>query len=99
MERQQRRLRQGVIKIASGDVLDYGGGVGDLCINLTEKGLNVTYADIRGRTFEFAGWLSRRRGVEIEMTDLGRENLPGKNGTIICLYVTAGVPPVNSCPR
>jgi SAM-dependent methyltransferase len=92
MERQQRRLRESVIKVASGDVLDYGGGIGDLCVRLAEKGLNVTYADIHGRTFEFAEWLFRRRDVRIEMIDLRKEKLPRKYDTIICLDVIEHVP-------
>ena len=87
MQRRQRKLRDNIVKIASGDVLDYGGGIGDLCARLAEKGLNVTYADVRGKTFEFAKWLFKKRGLEIETIDLTKETLSKQYDTIICIDV------------
>jgi hypothetical protein len=53
-------------------VLDFGGGVGDISIRLAEKGLNVTYAEVKGRNKDFATWLFHRRqpGNRIEVLDI-----------------------------
>jgi SAM-dependent methyltransferase len=91
MCRRQQRLRDNILKIASGDVLDYGGGIGDSSARLAEKGLNVTYADVRGRTFEFAEWLFKKRGLNIETVNLIEKNISKKYDTIICLDVVEHV--------
>ena len=85
----QKMFRKEVIKIAKGDILDYGAGVGDLCLELAKKGHRVTYADIYGKTFEFAKWLFERRGVKIRMIDLSRQDIEKdeKYNTIIYIDV------------
>ncbi len=87
MERRQKKFRDEVVEIASGDVLDYGGGIGDLCVKLAERGLNVTYGDVSGATFGFAQWLFEKRGYHIEAIDLEKENLSKQYDTIICIDV------------
>ena len=57
MQRAQRKFRDKIVKISSGDVLDYGSGIGDMSIKLAEKGLNVSYCDVRGENMKFAKWL------------------------------------------
>lgn len=94
MKRLQRRLRKDVISLSFGDVLDYGGGIGDLCIELAKKGLNVTYGDVRGRNWEFAKWLFEKKGYDIKMIKLGKDKIP-KNmlfDTIICIDTIEHVP-------
>jgi 2-polyprenyl-3-methyl-5-hydroxy-6-metoxy-1,4-benzoquinol methylase len=81
----QRRFRKEVVRIARGDCLDYGAGVGDLCIELRRKGYNVTYADVGGKTFEFAKWLFERKNVNIPMINLSKQDLEDKYDTIICM--------------
>lgn len=83
----QNEFRKEVIKIAKGDVLDYGGGIGDLCVELVKKGYNVTYADMYGKTFDFAKWLFERRKVPLEMINLSKDDLTKKYDTIICIDV------------
>lgn len=82
----QRRFRKEVVNYSFGDVLDYGGGIGDLCIELARKGLNVTYGDVRGINYEFAEWLFKKRSYMIRMIDLGK-GLPNDEefDTIICI--------------
>jgi SAM-dependent methyltransferase len=92
MQRREKKLRDKIAQIAFGNVLDYGGGIGDLSARLVEKGLNVTYADIRGKTFEFAEWLFRKRGLKIRTIDLTKEGLPEKYDTIICIDVLEHIP-------
>lgn len=83
----QRKLRQKFITKIQGMVLDYGGGVGDLCIEIAKKGFKVDYADLPGRTFEFAKWLFSKKGYNIEMINLNKEKLSKKYDTILCIDV------------
>jgi len=92
MDRRQRKFRDEVLKISSGDVLDYGGGIGDLCVKLAEKELNVTYGDVPGVTFEFAKWLFKRRGYNIEVIALGKGALSKRYDTILCTDVIIQTP-------
>ncbi|MCD6490190.1 MAG: class I SAM-dependent methyltransferase [Thermodesulfobacterium sp.] len=48
-------------------VLDFGGGVGGLCIYLKEQGIECDYLDVCGETFRFARWRFQRRGLKIKM--------------------------------
>lgn len=69
-------------------VLDYGGGAGTLSILFKELGCNVLYADLPGRTYDFAAWRFRERKLDIPMVDLTRtriENL--KFNCILCTEV------------
>jgi 2-polyprenyl-3-methyl-5-hydroxy-6-metoxy-1,4-benzoquinol methylase len=90
----QRRFRKEVVSLSFGDVLDYGGGIGDLCIELAKKGLNVTYGDVPGRNWEFAKWLFKKRGYNIKMIDLGKAKIP-KNmmfDSVICIDTIEHIP-------
>lgn len=88
MKRGQRRFRKQVVKVSFGDVLDYGGGIGDLCIELANRGLKVAYGDVPGRSMDFAKWLFEKRGVTpIEMIDLGKVKLSKQYDVIICIDV------------
>lgn len=48
-------------------VMDFGAGTGDLCIELTKTGLDVTYCDIGDNLFSFAKWRFERRNLPIKM--------------------------------
>lgn len=50
-------------------VLDYGGGIGGLSIFLFNKGINCDYLDMRGKTFDFAKWRFKKRGMNIIVMD------------------------------
>jgi len=96
MSRGQRRFRYEIIKTCKGNVLDYGGGIGDLCIALARRGFNVTYAEVYGKTFEFAKWLFKKRKYSnIKILDVGKnqekiwENM---YDTIICIDVIEHIP-------
>jgi len=90
----QRRFRKEVVRQSFGEVLDYGGGIGDLCIELAKKGLNVTYGDVQGINWEFAKYLFKKRGYNIAMIDLGEGKLPKekKYDTIICIDTIEHIP-------
>lgn len=48
-------------------VLDFGAGAGDLCIELAQRGLDVTYCDISEKLYDFAKWRFKRRNLNIRM--------------------------------
>lgn len=60
------------------NVLDFGGGIGSQLINLSNiKGLRLTYADIPGKTFDYARWRFNQRGLNIKMIDATLDDFLG----------------------
>ena len=56
-------------------ILDFGGGIGSQMISLSRlKGAELSYADIPGKTFEYAKWRFNRKHIDIEMIDAGKED-------------------------
>ena len=86
--RAQIKFRKDIVNISKGKVLDFGGGIGDLCVELAKSGLQVDYFDVKGKTYEFAKWLFKRENIDIKMVD----SLSDKYDTIICLDVIEHVP-------
>lgn len=87
MKRYQVEFRNEIIKYAKGDVLDFGGGIGDLCFKLKKMGLNCDYADLGGRIFNFAKWFFEKNGCKIKMIDLTHQEITKKYETIFCIDV------------
>lgn len=87
MTKFQREFRSEIIKSAKGDVLDFGAGIGDLCLELAKMGFNIDYADLPGSTFDFARWLFLKNGYKINMIDLSKEKFFKKYDTIYCIDV------------
>lgn len=85
--RYQKALRKRMVEMAQGSVLDYGGGVGFLSMDLARKGLAVDYADLQGRTFNFAKWLFSKRNYRIRMINLSKEKISKKYDTVFCIDV------------
>jgi SAM-dependent methyltransferase len=50
-------------------VMDFGGGVGGLALHLRSRGIGCEYLDVAGRTFDYAAWRFRRRGLAVPMHD------------------------------
>ncbi|MDZ4231771.1 MAG: class I SAM-dependent methyltransferase [Candidatus Pacearchaeota archaeon] len=92
MQRDQRSFRSAIIEASRGEVLDFGGGPGDLTAELAGEGLSVTYADVQGKTFDFARWLFQKRGLAVKTINLSKEQLEGGYDTIICIDVIEHVP-------
>src|SRR3989339_452762 len=89
----QRHFRSKIIKIVKGNVLDYGGGIGDLCLAMSKDGLRVDYADVGGRTFDFAKQMFQKKGVNnISMINLNNENISKNYDTILAIDVIEHVP-------
>jgi SAM-dependent methyltransferase len=55
-------------------ILDYGAGAGTLSILFKELGYNVIYADLPGKTFNFAKWRFKQRGLDIKMIKIKDRN-------------------------
>jgi 2-polyprenyl-3-methyl-5-hydroxy-6-metoxy-1,4-benzoquinol methylase len=98
MRKHQRKFRQQVIEHCSGKVLDYGGGIGDLCIELAKRGFDVTYGDVKGKNMEFAKWRFMKKGLNVKVIDLVRDHTSLEEyDTILCIDVIEHVPdPKNS---
>lgn len=54
----QHRLRR---------VLDYGGRAGGTALYLRRQGIKSSYADVPGKTFDYAAWRFRRHGYDVPM--------------------------------
>ncbi len=50
-------------------VMDFGGGTGDLCIELAKHGYDVTYCDIGEHVSNFARWRFDRRKFNVTMVN------------------------------
>jgi len=83
----QKNLREKISKIARSRILDYGGGTGYLCLKLARLGMEVDYADVYGRTFEFAKWLFSKKGANVKMLDVLKDGITGRYDTILCIDV------------
>jgi 2-polyprenyl-3-methyl-5-hydroxy-6-metoxy-1,4-benzoquinol methylase len=85
--RYQRKLRSKIIELGQGKILDYGGGIGDLCIGFAQKGFEVDYAELQGLKFEFAKWLFSKHNHNISVINLSQEKIFKKYNTILCIDV------------
>ena len=83
----QIKFRNELTKLAKGRVLDYGGGVGELCVRIYQKGLPVTYADLQGPLFNFARNFFLKHNMPIAMINLSQEKITGQYDTIFCIDV------------
>ena len=96
MSRGQKRFRKEVVNQSFGNVLDYGGGIGDLSIRIAEKCLNVTYAEVNGENMEFAKWLFKKRGknnITVSDIEKDQEKIWAKEyNTIVCIDVIEHIP-------
>lgn len=63
-------------------LMDFGGGAGDLCIELAKNNLEVTYCDIGESLFNFAKWRFEKRGLPVKMTN----KLESLNDSFDCIF-------------
>jgi len=87
MTRVQMKFRNQLSSLASGKVLDYGAGIGDFTLNIYKQDLSTDYADVGGRTFDFAKWLFQKNSANIKMIDLYTYDISDSYDTIFCVDV------------
>lgn len=62
------RFAEGILrKKGRCKVLEFGAGVGELCILLAKLGCDVTYSDLPGTISDFAKWRFKKHGVDISI--------------------------------
>jgi len=88
----RRLFLQKVIELSFGDVLDYGGGIGDLSLELAKRGMDVTYVDVQSKNMEFAKMRFQKycssHNIQVLDVDRDQEKIWRKHyDTIICLGV------------
>lgn len=59
-------------------VMDFGAGTGDLCLELSQNNLDITYCDIGEKLFDFAKWRFDKRNLPIKMVK-GINNIKDKD--------------------
>lgn len=71
--------------------LDYGAGIGDMCIKVKQinNDIDVTCYDLKGKTMDFARWRFKNSGMNVNMIEASddEDRLQGKHDTIICFDV------------
>lgn len=51
--------------LKGGKILDFGGGIGELSINLANKNLDISFLEVPSDTLNFAKWRFKKRGLDI----------------------------------
>jgi len=72
------------------DVLDYGAGIGTNLIDVADlPGIRLHYADLPGKTYDYANWRFGQRDLNVEMLSAeGEDPLAGRMfDVIVCLDV------------
>ena len=62
-------VRRACRKYGLTHLLDFGGGVGGLCLFLNRGGVRTDYLDVDGKTFAYAAWRFERHGLQVPMFD------------------------------
>jgi 2-polyprenyl-3-methyl-5-hydroxy-6-metoxy-1,4-benzoquinol methylase len=86
----------GLLRVARGRVLDFGGGNGDFSRALARRGVDVTYLDVPGDAAEYLRWRVKREALLVKLVD-DVKALEGPFDVIYCLDVIehlAELPPV-----
>jgi SAM-dependent methyltransferase len=80
------RFMLDIIELSGGRVLDYGAGIGDLSLELSRRGHDVTYLDVDGRTKAFARWRAERDWLPVTFAS-ELDEVEGPFDTIVSLDV------------
>lgn len=56
-----------ISKIKPGEILDFGGGIGELAINLVSGINQVDFLEVPGNTLEYAKWRFKKRYLNIDV--------------------------------
>lgn len=85
-QREYRKLYLACKKFNLKRVLDYGGGIGGLALYLNKKGIYCDYLDVSGRTFDFAVFRFKKRGVQINHFDVTKFESPAEPYEAVICY-------------
>lgn len=80
-----RRLYLFIKKNKLINCLDFGAGIGGLCIYLADNNVVCDYADVAGKTFEFAKYRFLNRGMSLSVFDT-LKSWPDKKYDVIFAY-------------
>jgi SAM-dependent methyltransferase len=86
----------GLLNVARGRVLDFGGGNGDFSRALARHGVDTTYLDVPGDAARYVKWRAEREGLPLKVV-LDRNALEGPYDVIFCLDVVehlVDLPPI-----
>lgn len=78
---------------ARGDVVDFGGGIGTLCIHMAKGGRRMHYVDISSMHREFAEFRFKRHGVEVPSYSSLAELADGSMDAVIATDVLEHIHP------
>lgn len=75
-----------ITKVKGGNILDFGGGIGELTINLFSKNNEIDFLEVPGNTLEYAKWRFKKKYLDIE-TYTSLNQIKKEYDIIICLDV------------
>lgn len=84
-QREFKKIYQCCRRFGINKLLDFGGGVGSLSIFLSRYRLHCDYLDVPGKTFDFAGWRIKKRGLPLLLFTDARE-LPQRAYDAVVAY-------------
>ncbi len=76
----------GLLQLARGRVLDFGGGNGDFSRALTRRGVDTTYLDVPGDAANYLRWRAAREGLALKIVH-DPDALEGPYDVVYCLDV------------
>jgi 2-polyprenyl-3-methyl-5-hydroxy-6-metoxy-1,4-benzoquinol methylase len=85
-----------LLKVASGRVLDFGGGNGDFSRALARRGFDATYLDVPGDAARYVQWRAEREGLPLKVT-FDKSALAAPFDVVFCLDVVehlVDLPPI-----
>jgi 2-polyprenyl-3-methyl-5-hydroxy-6-metoxy-1,4-benzoquinol methylase len=53
--------------LKGGKILDFGGGIGELSINLANKNFDISFLEVPGNTLNFAKWRFKKRSLDVNI--------------------------------
>ena len=86
----------GLLKVARGRVLDFGGGNGDFSRALARDGFDTTYLDVPGDAARYVKWRAEREGLPLKVT-FDKTALQAPYDVVFCLDVVehlVDLPPI-----
>ncbi len=86
----------GLLRVARGRVLDFGGGNGDFSRALARDGFDTTYLDVPGDAARYVKWRAEREGLPLKVTH-DKNTLQAPYDVVFCLDVVehlVDLPPI-----